>query len=351
MNQSSKPKVFLDANLVIAAGKPPGGPQMARVGDLVRAGLITVLTTDLTITEVSKKHAQNDYDVIKEIGRAHFRKIVEEVTGVHLPALTKTEIKEKLSSRYEASTREMFGGLGAKTLRIDDVKPSIIFADYAVGEGFFTGEGKKYQFPDAFVFECLKAEASAEEPVIIVSIDGDYERPVEGAENISLVKSLPELFSALGLQIQAPKIDQFLEDHKADLILAADQELADWGLVADVDDGEIDETTVFDIEVNDTIAFKSSKDGEPILVVGQMTLKATVSFTHPNWDEAIYNSEDKCLIPLEDLSGETDVTLLVDISMLISLDEAGNPSEFAELRFRNDDFQFVELYPDNHYEF
>lgn len=42
-----KPKVLLDANVVIAAGKPPGGLELARVIDLVDADLITVLTTDL----------------------------------------------------------------------------------------------------------------------------------------------------------------------------------------------------------------------------------------------------------------------------------------------------------------
>lgn len=41
------PKVFLDANVVIGAGKPPGGPEIARIVDLVEAGLISVLTTDL----------------------------------------------------------------------------------------------------------------------------------------------------------------------------------------------------------------------------------------------------------------------------------------------------------------
>src|SRR5207249_582617 len=59
----SKRKVFLDANVVIGAGKPPGGPELSRVIDLVEAELVTVLTTDLTITEVVKKHVQNDFEL------------------------------------------------------------------------------------------------------------------------------------------------------------------------------------------------------------------------------------------------------------------------------------------------
>ena len=48
---------FLDANVVIRVGKPPGAPLMPRVADLVEAGLVRVVTTDLTKAEVAKKHA------------------------------------------------------------------------------------------------------------------------------------------------------------------------------------------------------------------------------------------------------------------------------------------------------
>jgi hypothetical protein len=79
---SEKPlKVFLDANVIIRAGKPPGGPLMSRVEDLVKGSFITLLTTDLTKIEVAKKHANNDFEVVGNIGRSHFRKLVEDITG------------------------------------------------------------------------------------------------------------------------------------------------------------------------------------------------------------------------------------------------------------------------------
>ena len=48
-------KVFLDANIVIRTGKPPGGPEFERIVDLVDAEIISILSTDLTIAEVAKK--------------------------------------------------------------------------------------------------------------------------------------------------------------------------------------------------------------------------------------------------------------------------------------------------------
>lgn len=346
-----KPSVFLDANVVIAAGKPPGGPILSRVADLVEADLITVLTTDLTVSEVAKKHRENDYEVIKEVGRAHFRKIVEEVVGAKLPDVTKAQIKAKLAEAYDIATKAMFAKLHANTLAIDDVKPSAVFQAYAAGEGFFTGEGKKDQFPDAFIFECLKGEASKKSPVIIVSSDGDFDKPVQGEKHISLVKSLPDLFKTLGLEVEAPELGDFLQENKEALVAAADSELADWGLIGDVEDAEIDETSVTDIELHDLTAFKPNEDGGSFLVVGRMTVQAKVSYTHPNWDEAMYDSEDKVLIPFEDVSGETEVSFDVSISMSVSVDEDGEPDEIEELRFRNSDFQYVELRPHDPYEF
>ncbi len=181
-----KPQIFLDANIVIRGGKPPGGPEIERVRDLVDAGIVRILTTDLTIAEVSKKHSANDFDVIKEIGRPHFRRIVEDALGAKLPTVTKLEIKDVLDKQYFDSTSKLFKSLKAKVLRIDDVKPSAVFASYTMGSGFFSGDGKKDQFPDAFIFECLKAAATDDSPIIVISDDGDFNAPADQEDNITV---------------------------------------------------------------------------------------------------------------------------------------------------------------------
>jgi hypothetical protein len=345
-----RPKVFLDANVVIQGGKPPGGPLISRVADLVNAGLIKVLTTDLTVAEVAKKHAENDYEVIKEVGRPHFRNLVKEHLGIDLPNIHKAELRASISKRYTELVEAMFTYLRAKTLGIDNVKPSKIFVAYTERSGFFTGEGKKDQFPDAFIFECLKAEASAKSPVIIVSNDGDFHVPVKGVEHISLLKTIPDLFQSLGLQVEAPEIEEFLEENEEELIELVDKEISDWGLqVSDVEDAEIEESTVTAVELTGLISFGSLEQGGSILVVGNAEITVTVSYTHPNWDEAMYDSEDKVLIPFDDVSGETEVVMNADFSMSITVDDNGEPAEIEEFQFRDSDFVYVELYSDEIY--
>ena len=97
---TNKKKVFLDANIVIATGRPPGGPELARVVDLVKAERITVLTTDLTLGEVAKKHIENDFKNIKNICNPHFRKLVEEVTNTQIPNIDEAQLRLKLKNKY-----------------------------------------------------------------------------------------------------------------------------------------------------------------------------------------------------------------------------------------------------------
>lgn len=343
--QDKCPSVFLDANIVIRAGKPPGGPEIERVQELIDAGLVKILTTDLTITEIAKKHTDNDYEVVKEIARPHFRKIVEVVVGTKIDTVSKTEIREKLRAKYDDLVSKMFDRLKADRLAIDEVKPTSVFGSYADGTGFFSGAGKKDQFPDAFIFECIKQVASDKSPVIIVSDNGDFDKPVEDEEFVSVIKSLPELFKILGYEMAAPPVEEFLNEEAEKLIQIVENEVNDWGLVGDVDDSEVYGIEVNEVALEKLSAFKPVDEGDSILAVGKVTVNATVDYSHPDWDTASYDSEDKVLIPWDSVDGETDIEFEVDVSISITVDDEGRPEEIETLSFRNSDFQYVELHP------
>jgi hypothetical protein len=346
------PKVFLDANVLISAGKPPGGPEISRVRDLVEADLIAVLTTDLTVVEVAKHHAKNDLDIMGEITAPHFRKLVEQHTGVKLHDLKKGALKAQLGEHYRSSTRSMMKSLKAEELTVDSVKPSTILDAYADGTGFFEDGVKKDQFPDAFAFESLRLIASEKQPVIVVSADNDFKKPTANEKHISLVGSFLELFEHLGLQHEAPEVENWLEAHADELVALTDSELDDWGLQgSDVEDSEIDETNVTAVKLERVTAFKPIEAGDPILVFATITATTTVSYSHPDWDNASYDSEDKVLIPWDTVNGESEIEIEIDVSLTIAVDENGEPEYIEELSFRNDRFVYVELHPHDPYEY
>jgi hypothetical protein len=162
-------RVFLDANVVIRAGKPPGGPLIPRVADLVDAGYIKVVTTDLTKIEIAKNHGANDFEVIGDLTRRRVRDLADEILAVKLPEISPVELQQRLIEKYHAAVEQMFSSLRAETLSIDSVKPSVVFDAYARRTGLFGDDAKKDQFPDAFIFEALKATVTKSDPLTIVS--------------------------------------------------------------------------------------------------------------------------------------------------------------------------------------
>jgi len=174
--------------------------------------------------------------------------------------------------------------------------PSTVFASYAAGSGFFSGEGKKDQFPDAFTFECLKAVATDKSPVIIVSDDGDFDAPAKQEANILVLRSLPDLFKHLGFEMAAPPVAEFLEENIDDLAKLVNSEVENWGLIGDVEDSEIYEVLVDEIEIERIAAFKPVDEGDSLLAIATLKVNARASFTHPDWDTASYDSEDKAWI-------------------------------------------------------
>lgn len=345
---TNQTKVFIDANIFIGAGKPPGGPLLIRLKYLVDAGLVTVIATDLTLQEVVKNLAEKDYKNINKVGQPKFRNIVKEILDIELPKIKESELKAKITESYQESTEAMFKELKCKILPIDEVKPSVVFSSYTASEGFFAENGKKYQFPDAFIFERLKAEASKEKPIIIVSNDRDFEKPVEGEPHLFLVKSLPELFESMGLRVDAPGIEDFLESHVGELFEAVNDELDCWGLIGDVTDSEIKKIIVTEVETIELISFGSTEEGGSILVVGRLQVNARISYTHPDWDTAVDTGDD--IFVWNHVSDETEVSLNMDVSMSVAVDKNNNPEGIEELRFLSDDFQNVELYPNHFYD-
>jgi hypothetical protein len=343
--------VFLDANVVIQAGKPPGGPLFDRLVDLVKAGFIKVLTTELSKTEIAKKHIEDDYTVVKDVGRDHFRRLVEDVSDVKVPPINKSAIKAKLFTKHTEGVAKMFAALKAKTLSIDAIKPSVILDSYTQKKGLFSGEGKKDQFPDAFIFECIRAEASTNDPIVIISNDKDFDAPVKNEDNLSVLKSIEGLFKTLGLQVDDPDIEDFLDKQHDNLVDHFDSELKNWWLDAsDVQDADIEVSTVEDVELGELTTFGTIEGGNEIIVIGNATLQANVSYTHPDWDTAIYDSEDGTSIPWnDDVSGETEVEVEVEFSMSIQANGQGEPTDIKELRFTSDEGLSVELHPPNEY--
>ncbi len=82
-----------------------------------------------------------------------------------------------------------------------------------------------------------------------------------------------------------------------------------------------------------------------MLVIGTLKITALVEYEHPDWETAAYDSEDRILLPFDDISGETEVEFSAPFSMTIKCDEFGNPQNIEELRFQDVFWNIVDITP------
>jgi len=341
--------VFLDSNVVIRAGKPPGGPLIARLVDLVEAGYVKIVTTDLTRIEIAKKHASNDFEIIGELSKKRVRALAHSILQVELPEISAGELHEKLLDTYNVSVADMFKKLRAVELSINNVIPLSVFHSYARKSGIFAGDAKKEQFPDAFIFETIRVIAAKDDPLTIVSDDSDFDAAIRGAEHITRLNSIPDLFSKLGLTIEtAPDVDAFVMNNRDSIIDTVNDELNQFGLqVYNVEDAEIDEASVEDVTFSDLITFRTARPGKEVLVVGRVEMDVKVSYRHPDWDTATWDNEDRVAIPHRNVEGERNITVEADFNMTLNVDSGGKPTSISEFTFNDDNFMWVSIAPND----
>ena len=193
-------KVFFDASSFITVGAPPGNVAFQRLVDLVHHGFVSVVTTDLTIKEVINHHTRETFNALRPLANPRFQRLAARHFGIEFPNLTNAMTRDQIRRDVTDGVQEMFQSLGARILDINVVSPSVIFEAYTQNEGLFISQNKKNQFPDAFIFECLKTVASADSPLFIVADDTDFDVPATREDNIDFVKSVSGLFEKLGLK-------------------------------------------------------------------------------------------------------------------------------------------------------
>ena len=312
----SKPiNVFFDANIMFRAGAPPGNDVFRRIVDLVRYGFITVVTTDLTMDEVIRHHANFAFGKLKPLADRRTRVLASKYLELELPTIDEKALFDHLKQSMAIGVRQMYASLDADVLYIDDVKPSAIFKDYDRNEGLFVAQNKRDQFPDAFAFECLKQVVSDERPLIIVSDDGDFLAPTEVEANIERCGSVADLFARLGLLVDGPDpdLEPFLYTHL--MANPAFSRLVEFDNV--MVDGEYWVTAEFiTMDFQDITAFKQINEQASLLLSIRVSVPLNLKWRHLDERRPHFGR------------GNCDISLYASVT----IDRDGNPTEVTDIR-------------------
>ena len=257
--------VFIDSNVMAQVGPPPGNATFQRLVDLVDYGRIRMITTKINKSELTRIHIASANKKLQPVRDPEFQRLMRRLYNVQIPPLDSQEISDSIRADVGRGVEAMFGALSAREIPLHVVDPNEIFEGYDKGTGLFDSKNKRNQFPDAFIFECLRSVARESPTLVVITNDGDFEGPVSDDPNMTLLKSIPDLFLWLDLQIDEPEADliEFLQEH-----LAINQAVLD---EVEQYDFEVGEGHYVDLTLDcfeDVIytAFRQVRPGAPLLI-------------------------------------------------------------------------------------
>lgn len=336
-------RVFVDANVFIGDGRPPGRDVVRALRNLVNSGKISIISTDITINEVTKHFTNHDVRSITPVFKPSVLNLIKEVADVIVPDLPSTTIFERIWERNRSEMERMLRDLNATILGVDAIAPSSVLEDYARGKGLFSDKGKKDQFPDAFIVKLLEIEAENGD-IIVFSKDGDFRQETQ-SERLHVEVSVENLLNRLNLSIETTDIGHFLKSQMGRILDIARKEIDDFNIYFEENyelEGEV--TSVDEVEIEEIDEFET--DEEEILVTGIMAVSASISYYGPDMESAIYDSEDKRAYAWKNVEGEVAQVFRIDFTMTVSLDDHGVPEKIESMNFVNNGPLWVSFYDD-----
>ena len=318
-------KVFMDADVAIEMGKPPGNWIFQRLVDLVNLGLVSIVTTDVTMGQIVKHHVNDAYQTLAPLRQPRFRNVVSDVLGIELPHKRNADWRLALKTQYDNGVAGMFGQLKAEIVSLDSVTPSEVFHDYVNDSGFFTPSNKPDQFADAFVFAAVAQNSSHDDPMIIVARDKDFVEPVKRKPGTILLKSIEELFASYALHLKVPelpKISEFLRNALTeDNFFRQEVELEDFELDRDW----ILSAIINDVTIANISAFDLFHDNDLVFAMVDVKVELAVAYRYRSLDRArddYHNAYCKT-------SGIAEIALFAAINL-----EIGVPVTLEEVKLR-----------------
>ncbi|MFT3762287.1 MAG: PIN domain-containing protein [Pseudoxanthomonas sp.] len=303
--------VFVDANTWISWGYEFGKAEASTLQDLVEHGLVRVLVTDLTNAEIVKRFTKIEFDKVEPLTRTELRSEAKRHLEIELPEMDRDKLRRAIfRQQLDSVTGALRERFNVDVKGIDIVKPSAVLDDYTHGTGLFGSSAKKDQFPDAFIFAAIAATTSKDSPLIVLSQDGDFTEACIKHKHITRVGTMSGLLKALGLQ---PEDNELMTVVEAEVELFEEsmtEALSAHALDADdVEDAEVELLELMrieDLEVRSL--YRIIKVENTYIGFGQCSAELEVSYSHPDWDNAIWDSEDKRLIPFETVDGMTNAS-------------------------------------------
>ena len=322
--------VFVDSSEYRRNNLDFGGQRLVTLADIGCADWITLLQTDVSISETKNlihDHVQKACDALKTANLSVFKSIADD----RLAIFKKPPDAAALSTILVSQFKEHLGKGFCLTLDVSDVSSPTIFADYFGGAPPFDNSKKKHEFPDAFTLKRLiKWADSNETTVYVVGPDSDLKRVCDVQDRLHHFEKIELLLDHINLLIsRANALVQKLHEKPQALMDQLEEfvthEFADRMFVPEYNPhGDVENVEVSVVEIGDVYALEVGDDSVRAEADAAVTYSADVSYEDLN--TGFYDKETDRYFMTDYVNVEVEEKSQISLVFDFCVGESGKPS-------------------------
>lgn len=312
--------IFLDTSIIVGKNFGFNAGALSQLKDMSAKGEVKFYLTDITIQEVEKNIAQHIKSAFDELKR--FRK-----KGMILRNIQKTEIAgifsdlnvEELERESLANFKKYLNDAKAIILKTASVNNEEIFKRYFQAKSpFGHTEDKKYEFPDAFVLTALKDWAhNSKQHIYIASLDQSFKKYCDEFQEMTCLDSAEAFFDLVTTENKRREyLEKLIEAHGDEIVSEVRQKFEDMGFYLQDQEGEVADVEVLNLKISDYLITKI-EDEKAHISFPDIEIEYSAYLIYDKLETAMYDSEEKRLIPFERIRKTVKIVQSFDIEIII----------------------------------
>jgi hypothetical protein len=281
--------VFLDTQVFDQHHLDFQSPKLMRLRRLAMAEELSLIETDVTISEVRSHIPDSAHKTVKQISDFDkLTRIAKEVISQEDAQGVKKVPEEAVVQRLQEDLAKFLLVSGAQVLPIDSVSPATIFRKYFEAEPPFDDKSKKVEFPDAFAAAALESWCAAERDrkLYIVSGDGDWRRLCTRVNSFIYVKQLDQLLELFADAELAAELKEAIRGRSEELIAFVKDEIEGGKIYFYVDesaiDGWVDNIENVDVDIADIYVVEAAEGAATLTLAFDVKVELFVTADDPD---------------------------------------------------------------------
>jgi hypothetical protein len=330
--------VYLDTSAIVQQNFDYASAPFKRLVDLAQAGDAQLLTTTITQLEVEANIRERLREASTALDRfrnrhAILKNLADEPFKPLFGTVDLAAIEQSLVKQY----RDFLDRAAAQFIPLSVASAEDVFYKYFEREPPFGDGKKKSEFPDAFVMSALENWCAARgEKIYVVSTDPDIIAHCETSDRLVHLNRPSEYVDLVLRQNAALQAVEESTSRKSDVVARAIAKgFEDLGFYIDDAEGDVAEVSVTKVEIDEFSLLDVVDRRATFEVVAAVRYAAKVIYD--DMDTAVWDSEDKVLIPMHRINTEVEGSVDIAATMEVDLDEEDRFRSISSIKLPDSD--------------